>query len=420
MILRSGSDSNPFIMKIRYLLKRRGPRSGTQPIYLALYQGDETEIIFTGQRIAPKDWNKKERLPKDHTGDIYKAIEQVKSDVQKVIRRMEADEVSLTPFTVKQEYTRRQREKQAAQSARDKKAKLGLMTLSSLIAKYLEQGIYQYKHSTQKAVTESLNQFLRYLKKKGMLTLEKKDLDQDIVNDYERSLIGKLADSTVGKRMKHLRWFLQYNGIELKIKLRDFKRKVISLTQDELTALEKVDVSERVEWQKAKDMFLLGCYTGLRISDLKRLNPVNTQEGVIDMTLIKNGKRVKIPIIAEAGAILSRYGYKAPKISEQAVNESIKDVCKLAGIKKQEERESKRAGQLITQTVPKYELISSHIAGKTFITLAPERWGLEPAEIAGIVGKDVKTLLNHYFGDQGERGRQKILAIENTRKLAAS
>lgn len=407
-------------MKIRYLLKRRGPKSGTQPIYLALYQGDDTEIIFTGQRIPTKDWSTKERLPKDHTGDIYKAIEQVKSEVQKVIRRMEADEVPTTPFTVKQEYIRRQREKQAAQANKDKKAKLGLMTLSNLIAKYLSEELYRYKTSTQKSVTESLNQFLKYLKKTGMLTLEKKDLDQDIINAYERSLIGKLSDSTVGKRMKHLRWFLNYIGVELKIKLRNFRKKVLSLTQEELTALESVDVSERVEWQKAKDMWLLGAYTGLRISDLKRLSPINTKGGLIDMTLLKNGRRVKIPIIAEADAILARHGYKAPKISEQAVNECIKVVCKKAGITQQIETETKKAGQLIIKNQPKYQAITLHIAGKTFITLAPERWGLEPAEIAGIVGKDVKTLLNHYFGDQGERGRQKIIAIENTRKLAAS
>jgi hypothetical protein len=62
-------------MKIRYLLKRRGPKGGTHPIYLALYDGDQTEIIYTGQRITLKDWSANDRLPKDHTGDTFKAIE---------------------------------------------------------------------------------------------------------------------------------------------------------------------------------------------------------------------------------------------------------------------------------------------------------------------------------------------------------
>jgi hypothetical protein len=63
-------------------------------------------------------------------------------------------------------------------------------------------------------------------------------------------------------------------------------------------------------------------------------------------------------------------------------------------------------------TKPKHELITSHIAGKTFITLAPKLWNLSPAEIAAIVGKNVQTLLKHYFGDQGDEAREKMIRYD--------
>lgn len=408
-------------MKIRYLLKRRGPKSGTHPVYLALYDGDDTQIIYSDHRLTLKEWSAKERQPKDHTSEASKALEKLRADVQKAIRRLEAQEQPVTPFTVKQEYNRGDKEKQAQQADKEKQAKLGLMTMTRLMDKYVKLDLYKYRPSTQKAVRDSIGRFRKYLAKKGMLTLEKRDLNQAIVDGFERSMIesGKLSDSTVARVMKHLRWFCRSIEVELKIKSKSFTKKIVTLTQEELTALERVNVSDHVELQKAKDMWLLGAYTGLRISDLKRLNPVNTKDGVIEMTLLKNQKRVKIIIVSECDAILAKYDYHAPKISEQALNECIKKVCQKAGITQPVEVETRRGGKLITKSVPKYSLITSHIAGKSFITLAPERWGLTPADIAHYVGKDLKTLLSHYFGDQGEEARRKILAIESAKMKAS-
>jgi hypothetical protein len=67
---------------------------------------------------------------------------------------------------------------------------------------------------------------------------------------------------------------------------------------------------------------------------------------------------------------------------------------------------------------PKHDLITSHIAGKTFITLAPQRWGLTPAEIAGIVGKDLKTLISSYFNDQSDEARRKIIHMDTVKMQA--
>lgn len=401
-------------MKIRYLLRKR---VNPPQIYLALYSNDFTELIYTGQRIPLSEWSKKDRAPKKHDSDVFHAIEKVKKDVQKAIKRLEAEDKPVTPFTAKQEYLSLVKANEKAQGESDRKAKKELVTVTKLANQWLENELFRYRKSSQKSITESINAFTGYLKMAGLATLQRKELTQEVISGYERYLLEKkkLSDNTHGKRMKQLRWFLKSLDFDIsKIKIRSAKRTKISLTLSELTKLENVEVFT-VEHQKAKDLFLLGCYTGLRISDLKRLNHINTQGGFITLQLQKNDKEVKIPITAECDRILAKYNYHAPKISEQALNERIKEVCDKAGIDEKIGIDSTKAGKKITTYQPKYKVITSHVAGKTFITLAPKKWGLTPAEIASIVGKDLKTLINSYFNDQADEARRKIIALDTVK-----
>ena len=408
-------------MKFRYYLKRRG--AGPHPIYIALYQGNTTELIYTGQRIKITDWSEKDRAPKNHNSDLSKSIDKVKAAVKKVIAKLELDDRIVTPFSVKIAYMEDVALKEHNQAQADKKTRIEMVTVCKLADRWTEEELFRFRKSSQRAVKESINAFTAYLKSVGFATLERKALNQTIISGYERYLLEKkkLADNTHGKRMKHLRWFLKWLDFDVsKIKLRSSKKPIISLTLDELKRLESVDVSFSVEYQKAKDMFLLGCYTGLRISDLKRLNATNTKDGFIKIKLLKNDKDVRIPIIKAADAILARYEYRSPRISSQAGNESRKHVCEKAEINDKVVIDYTRGGQRLSKTKPKHKLITSHIAGKTFITLAPKLWDLSPSEIAAIVGKDVKTLINNYFGDQGDEARTKMITRDNAKLVVSS
>lgn len=400
-------------MKLRYYLKRRG--AGPHPIYIALYQGNITELIYTGHLLKISEWSAKDRAPKNHSGDAARAIEKVNTAVKKIIAKLEIDDRVITPFSVKLAYQEDLAAREQQQQQSDKKARIEMVTVCTLADRWTKNELFRFRISSQRAVKESINAFTSYLKSVGFATLERKALNQTIISGYERYLLEKkkLADNTHGKRMKHLRWFLKWLDFDVsKIKLRSSKKPILSLSLDELKRLEAVDVSFSAEQQKAKDMFLLGCYTGLRISDLKRLNSTNTKDGFIKLKLQKNDKDVRIPIIKAADAILSKYDYRSPKISAQAVNESIKLVCEKAEIKDKVVIDYTRGGQRLSKTKPKCKLITSHIAGKTFITLAPKLWNLSPAEIASIVGKDLKTLINNYFGDQGDEARLKMIKYD--------
>lgn len=394
---------------------------GQHYIFLALYQGTDSELISTGQKIQISDWNTKLRQLSNPTSETAMVIEKVKEDVQKARRRMIAQDLPITPYSLKAEYQKSKNQVRDEQREVDSQAKASKSSVSSLIEKWKDEALDEYQDSTVAVVKTSINMFKTFLAGR-FPRLERSELSADVFREYSRYLetTRKLADSTHGKRMKHLRWFLKWTGMDdgliKKIKIRTVsqdERNIFRLTAAELSALEAVDVSESAEMQKAKDTFLIGCYTGLRVSDIKRISPHRISNSGINILQKKNRKNNCVPILPQLKAILERYDYHAPKIAEQQVNESIKLVCAKADIKQPTFKKSKKSGRIIETLKPKCELITTHSAGKTFISLAGERWGLRPEEIAAIVGKDVKTILAYYLEPDIDVAKQKMIEAEN-------
>lgn len=413
-------------MKTRYLVKRKGDKDAPLQIWIALYERDAAELIFTGQRISKAAWSTTDREPKNQEGEVFKEITKVMGAVNKAKDRLKAAELPITPYTVKTEYARWKKECETNQSTKEETEKRGSKTVFKLVEFYRDNQRDELRKTTQKTVKSSIDQFLDFLDKAGLRSLQIKEFSDDLIIKYGRFLLEKkqLADSTYNVRMKHLKWFLKsikFNASIVNRKLA--KRIIIALTVPELKALETIDVAKidlakysdvatHEYLQRAKDLFLLGCYTALRISDLKRINPVNTNGGFISLTTQKSNEVFKMPLMNQAQVILNKYQGWAPKISEQEVNRSIKIVCKEAGLNTPIEIEFTKGGKKLFKYVKKYEVISSHIAGKTFITNAKELWGLDPAEIAAIVRKDLKTMLNSYFRAPVETATKKMLEAD--------
>lgn len=398
-------------MKIGILLKKKD-KDGRSLVYLALYFKDQVELISTGKRIHKKEWDIKAKYPKDHLGDVAKSITGIREKINKAQIRVLAREEFVTPFAVKQEYLSHETKKANDQIGKDKKTKESQKSIKSLAGQWLDNNLFHYAKSTQTGVKESINQFLEFLNKTGQGNIDRQDLTPSVITHYEKYLQEKkkLSNSTHGKRMKHLRWFLKFINYDVKdIKLRSHRKDIISLSQAELEALEGIDVSKSSEQQKVKDLFLLGCYTGQRISELKRINQTHLIDGKICMTQKKSKRVISIPILSKTQAILERHGMRSPKINEPAVNREIKQICKAAGITKMLTVRSNVAGKDVEKQAAKYSQITSHTASKTFISLAPQWYGFTAAEVAAIVGKNLKTIINHYYNLPLEEAIKKMM-----------
>lgn len=98
-----------------------------------------------------------------------------------------------------------------------------------------------------------------------------------------------LKRNSVGTTIKQLRIFLR-DSVRRKIiqpidlsdfKILDEETDAIYLTVPEIRALYEVDLSAHPEWSRFRDMFVLGCYTGLRFSDYSSIRPEDIHKGML-------------------------------------------------------------------------------------------------------------------------------------------
>jgi len=404
-------------MEIRYYAK---PGRAGKSLFVALYGPEGESLISTGEKLSKDDWDEKRKQPK---GKILTRASLIISEVQKTRDLLFLQGLDVTPTTVKAAYLKKRMVASQETKARELERKKDAHSISGLADQWIQAHLFGYKPSTQKSIKESITAFKEFLNGQGLSNIGRKELSYDVIRKYERHLLEEinLSNSTHGKRMKHLRWFLRSLDFDTsKIKLRVFQRPILSLDNNELEALENFQVDQGTERQKAKDLFLLGCYTGQRISDIKHLRPSSLHGDELRLKQTKTGKDVFIPLLPQTAAILARYNGHAPKLPEQHLNEHIKKICRDAGIVTMVSHVTNKGGLDIRKDVPKYQLITSHISGKTFIsTVAPLRYKLTPPEIAAVCGKNLKTLLAHYFNLPRETAKQKMLGLNSGQMLVA-
>lgn len=157
-----------------------------------------------------------------------------------------------------------------------------------------------------------------------------------------------------------------------KFKAPEQEIEVIYLTMEELMRLFHHEFdSPRLE--HVKDTYCFGCFTGLRFSDLKQLRSSNVYEEYLKLNIQKT-KTIdhKIPLNNFAKQLLQKYKntiYEPiPSISAEKYNKYIKECCKLVKIDTPTSITRYIGKKRLDKTVPKYELISSHTARKTFVT----------------------------------------------------
>jgi len=143
----------------------------------------------------------------------------------------------------------------------------------------------------------------------------------------------------------------------------------IYLTEKEIINLYRFDLSKNKRLEQVRDLFVFGCFVGLRFSDYNNVKPENIIriEGDYFIKLItkKTNELVIIPCNPVVLDIFKKYDSnlnKLPKsLSNQKFNEYIKEVCKKA--------EFNEKGRLSTEpALELWQCISSHTARRSFAT----------------------------------------------------
>lgn len=175
-----------------------------------------------------------------------------------------------------------------------------------------------------------------------------------------------------------------------------------SLTLEELTRIENLDMSLRPELEKTRDMFLFSCYTSLRFGDLINLSFENFEildQGRIRLTYIqeklKHRSAKKIQWIVsdfwngKIDAIILKYFKKYEKVKDvqkdlryffrytnQHYNRQLKELQNFAEIKQD---------------------LHSHLARHTCITLLVNDFGLDITKAQMIAGHSKMEMTRKYL-----------------------
>lgn len=182
------------------------------------------------------------------------------------------------------------------------------------------------------------------------------------------------------------------------------------LSISEIDQICKVDLSNNERLQRVRDLFIIGAFTGLRISDFKRLEPSNIQGDTIHIRTQKTGEKVVIPLHYRIEDVLKNNGGNFPTpISDQKFNVYLKELGELAEINQSITRIENKAGKDIEKTYKKYELLSSHVCRRSAATNLYLSDEINTLDIMKITGHKSEKVFMRYI---------RVTAEENAKKVA--
>ncbi|MBT6838078.1 MAG: site-specific integrase [Bacteroidetes bacterium] len=206
------------------------------------------------------------------------------------------------------------------------------------------------------------------------------DIDLEFYQDFIAFLRkNNLATNTIGKKIQTLKIFLNeakeqelnpYNKYKSK-KFSTLSEKTdnIYLNESELTQFYEYDFSDKPRLERVRDTFIFGCWIGQRYSDWSSVSKDNIKGDFLELTQHKTGEKVVIPLHFTTKEILLKYDGKLPKlITNQKFNDYLKEAARIVGIESKHEKKKMSNGRQITKHVPKYELMGSHTARRSFCT----------------------------------------------------
>ena len=357
---------------VRYTLRSKSTNPSV--IMGRLYYDGKEFVFSTKYSINPKNWNqKKNRVSPNERffEDINQFLAEEESRVLELYGKLRREGVEMNNNIIRKAL----------------EGDGGTVTLYSHIESVIkhrkENGNKSRDGKDHRLIQYNLafNRLKDFAAQKYKRDLSFNDIDLDFYNKYIKWLRDyPYAESTIGKEVKVLKRFLNLATIEgvnkkMTYKSSEFKApdkqvKHVYITEEEVNKLFEIQLSGYLE--KARDIFIIGCRTGLRVSDYSRCVSDNVENSgliCIDETE-KTGEPVYIPLHWQVKAILDKYNGLPPLISDQRLNIYLKKLCEKAGFSQmvKDTRQGRNKPEGSGEFVPKHELITTHTARRSCAT----------------------------------------------------
>lgn len=358
----------------RFVLKE--PTATTPTLIYLMYRFNSRRLKYSiGYKVHPNNWNEAEQRAKQIKSIPYTQIngriKTLAGLVDKEYLQLINNNIVPTPEKLKI----------PLDDFLNKNSKEESLSFLKFIEEFINTS--QKKVNTKKQYKTTLMWLIKYksfIKK----DIDFSDIDLNFYNDFILFLkSNNYGLNSIGTLIKNIKVFMNEavereltSNLQFKnkrFKIMEEESENIYLTQQEIKSLYELDLSNNKRLEKVRDLFIIGCYTGLRFSDLVQMREENLIDNKTKVRIKteKTGETIVVPLHTYIKEILEKNGGIIPEvISNQKMNQYLKELGKLGNINEDVLITSTKGGVKKTEVFKKYELITVHTARRSFATNA--------------------------------------------------
>ncbi|MFN8304051.1 MAG: site-specific integrase [Saprospiraceae bacterium] len=370
--------------------KLRNPAASTpQPVYLVFRYQNARLVHGTGVKVAPRFWNAEKGQVKN-TSNVpdRDAINALLSDLEAETNRFYSEALARREFTLAGLKSHLEKIQGRGKGEPVPRSFFDFFRQFIEASKTrIQPDTGERLHPRTIAKYETTLRLLETFAGQYPRRLDFDTLDLEFYEDFADYLQGRVhrkgsfySANAIGKHVQVLKTILNEataKGVDTNPAFKSRKFRVLKeesdnvyLSEPELEALYRLDLSGLPRLERVRDLFIVGTWTGLRFSDLTALNPSDHIRGeFIEIEQYKTGGKVWIPLHPYVREVLEKYGGRLPAaISNQKFNEYLKEACRAAGLVERVPKAITRGGQRVTTFSEKWRMVSTHTARRSFAT----------------------------------------------------
>lgn len=387
---------------VNFNLKDAKSLKDTHIVIIFRYNGYRMKY-YTNLKVHPEDWNAKRQRAKEGGQkdliELNKRLAFIESTVKGIYLEYLNEDKHLSPETFKVELDKTLNPEREDEDS---------------FFSYFDRFVNEAKTPNTKKTRQTVKNLLKsYSQTLPAKRLDYEDIDMKFYDNFHKWIkLHGYAESYFGKTIQITKQVLRkahsrklYKTTDPIYKDPDFGAKSESsikpyLDMNELNKIYNLSLPKG-KLDEVRDYFILSCLMGLRYSDMvtlkkddfKLIEDSETHEKgyFLELNTKKTGEEISVPVHPTAIEILEKNSWQLPRpLSGQRFNVYIREICKRAGINEMIWA-AKRIGndkdgyKRIEKDWPKYELVSSHTARRSFVSNARE-WGVAADLIMAMVG----------------------------------
>jgi site-specific recombinase XerD len=358
------------------------------PIRMRVVFNNQRVEFTTGYRIDVSKWDaEKQRVKNGCTNKLKQTSAEINSDlsnyfmeIQNIFKEFEVKDEIPTTVQLREAFNLAIKKKDSEDNAVEEKT---VLSFWKVFNEFVSEN--SKRNNWANGTLQKFNALKKHIERwKSEPTMD--DFSEKGLSNFVDTLHKQgLKNSTIDKQVGLLKWVLRWAAsknltvdnafMNFKLKLKTAQKTVVFLDAQELKQLTEFKIPDDKKYlEKVRDIFLFCCYTSLRYSDVCNLCHSNIKDSYIDIVTVKTNDRIIIEFNDKSKAIYNKYkdihfenGKVFPVISNQKMNDYLKDLAELAGLNNPVHQTYYKGSERIETILPKHAVISTHDARRTFI-----------------------------------------------------